>query len=250
MKVPSFRLLRRSPLSVLQLTLIVRSGRVLLYMARDMHSAFTMRTSAYLLKIRLFAVTMGLLISASLTEAALIDNGGFTTDTVTGLDWLDMYHTDGNSYNQTLNAISGGGSLDGWRFATSAEFDGLINAAVGSSYTQVGFDAAILSQMTTLVNYLGSTYASGVNAYVVGYVDSSSLSNADARQFGWTIYVGEQAGYVRPASNTGFDAGKGATNSLVGAFLVRATAVPDTGSTAALLGVGVVALSFARRRLG
>ena len=216
-----------------------------------MHLAIAMKPSAYLLKIRLFAVTMCLLISASFTEAALIDNGGFTTDTVTGLDWLDMYHTDGNSYNQTLNAISGGGSLDGWRFATSAEFDGLINSAVGSSYTQVGFDAMILSQMTTLVNYLGSTYATGEeSAYVVGYVDSSGLSNADARQFGWTTYLGEEAGYVRRASNTGFDAGKGATNSLVGAFLVRATAVPDTGSTAALLGAGVVALAFARRRLG
>ena len=62
--------------------------------------------------------------------------------------------------------------------------------------------------------------------------------------------MGEEAGYVRRASNTGFDAGKGATNSLVGAFLVRATAVPDTGSTAALLGLGVAALAFARCRLG
>ena len=81
-----------------------------------------MKPTANLLKIRLFAVAMGLLISASLTQAALIDNGGFTTDTATGLDWLDMYHTQGNTYNQTLAEISTG-ELVGLPFATSAEFD-------------------------------------------------------------------------------------------------------------------------------
>ncbi|WP_425492918.1 VPDSG-CTERM sorting domain-containing protein [Candidatus Pelagisphaera phototrophica] len=35
-----------------------------------------------------------------------------------------------------------------------------------------------------------------------------------------------------------------------GSFLVRANSVPDTGSTAALLGLGVVALAFARCKLG
>ena len=136
----------------------------------------------------LFAVAMGLLISASLTQAALIDNGGFTTDTATGLDWLDMSNTDGNSYNQTLTAISAGGSLVGWRFATSAEFDGLINAAVGTPYTQTGvWDAAILDQMKTLQGYLGATFTwSGLYGFVRGHVDSSHLPFPDARGFGWS----------------------------------------------------------------
>ena len=33
-------------------------------------------------------------------------------------------------------------------------------------------------------------------------------------------------------------------------FIVQYSSVPDTGSTAALLGAGVVALAIARRRLG
>ena len=33
-------------------------------------------------------------------------------------------------------------------------------------------------------------------------------------------------------------------------FIVQYSSVPDTGSTAALLGAGVVALAFARRKLG
>ncbi|QXD33023.1 hypothetical protein [Candidatus Pelagisphaera phototrophica] len=41
--------------------------------------------STNLHEIKLFAVTMGLLFSASLTEAALIDNGDFTYDITTGI---------------------------------------------------------------------------------------------------------------------------------------------------------------------
>ena len=210
--------------------------------------------SISLRKIRLSAVAMGLLISASLTQAALIDNTTFTTDEATGLDWLDMNYTDGNSYNQTLAEISAGGSLVGWRFATSAEFDGLINAAVGSPYTQVGNDPAIYSEMVALINLFGSTFddvvEGPVGSYAYGYVDSSELSDANVLMFGYSTMGGIEEGIVESESGYNFDRSKKSSSSQIGAFLVRATAVPDTGSTAALLGAGVVALAFARRRLG
>ena len=210
--------------------------------------------SISLRKIRLSAVAMGLLISASLTQAALIDNTTFTTDEATGLDWLDMNYTDGNSYNQTLAEISAGGSLVGWRFATSAEFDGLINAAVGSPYTQVGNDPAIYSEMVALINLFGSTFddvvEGPVGSYAYGYVDSSELSDANVLMFGYSTMGGIEEGIVESESGYNFDRSKKSSSSQIGAFLVRATAVPDTGSTAALLGAGVVALAFARRKLG
>ena len=222
-------------------------------MARDMHEANAMKLAANLLKIRLSAVAMGLLISTSLTQAALIDNGGFTTDTETGLDWLDMYHTVADSYNTTLAEISTG-ELVGWRFATSAEFDGLINAAVGSPYTQVGNDPAIYSEMVALINLFGSTFddvvEGPVGSYAYGYVDSSELSDANVLMFGYSTMGGIEEGIVESESGYNFDRPKKSSSSQIGAFLVRATSVPDTGSTAALLGAGVVALAFARRKLG
>ena len=56
-------------------------------------------------------------------------------------------------------------------------------------------------------------------------------------------------------SQDGFSAldgtrGNSAVNAVVAAFRMNANPVPDTGSTAALLGVGVAALAFARRKLG
>ena len=137
----------------LQGTLIVRSGCVLLHMARDMHEANAMKLAANLLKIRLSAVTMGLLISASLSRAAFIDGEVFTTDTATGLDWLDVTETQGYSYNATLEAISAGGNLVGWRFATINEFYGLIDSAVGefNPFGEFGTDVAIYDDMVSLV---------------------------------------------------------------------------------------------------
>ena len=222
-----------------------------------MHLASTMKPTANLLKIRLFAVAMGLLISASLTQAALIDNGGFTTDTATGLDWLDMYHTQGNTYNQTLAEISTG-ELVGWRFATSAEFDGLISAAgVGGSYTEWGYYQAILSEMVTLTELLGSSWSGTTSeiyqySFTMGYVDpaigSSHLAGPTygyLRQFGYD--EAEGGGFFSPEI-TPYE--RDDPSEYFGSFLVRANSVPDTGSTAALLGVGVAALAFARRKLG
>ncbi len=162
-----------------------------------MRLANTMKPSANLLKIRLFSVTMGLLISASLSQAALIDNGIFTTDEATGLDWLDLTYTDGDSYNTTLAAISTG-ELVGWRFATTEEFYGLIDAAVGSSYTPVGSngqDPAIYSEMVTLIDLFEYTHDSFYEIHALGYVDSSELTDAYRIQFSYT-YNGK--GVVNP----------------------------------------------------
>ena len=76
-----------------------------------------------------------LLCSAPRVQAALIaanypifnflgapqDGKNVTTDTATGLQWLDWSLTTNRSYNDVF-AQTQGGNLDGWRYATEDEF--------------------------------------------------------------------------------------------------------------------------------
>ncbi|MCW8933167.1 MAG: VPLPA-CTERM sorting domain-containing protein [Gammaproteobacteria bacterium] len=63
---------------------------------------------------------MSVVISAN---AALIDNGSFTTDSISGLDWLDLSVTQNQSYDAAP------GRNAGWRYATNSEIEGLFSVA-------------------------------------------------------------------------------------------------------------------------
>ena len=66
---------------------------------------------------------IGLLVSSFSINAAIIDNSSYTTDSRTGLDWLDLTATDGQSFNAVSARIANGGDLEGWTYATMSEFE-------------------------------------------------------------------------------------------------------------------------------
>ena len=66
---------------------------------------------------------IGLLVSSFSINAAIIDNSSYTTDSRTGLDWLDLTATDGQSFNAVSARIGSGGDLEGWTYATMSEFE-------------------------------------------------------------------------------------------------------------------------------
>ena len=72
--------------------------------------------------------------------AAVIDNDFYTTDTETGLHWLDVDITRQISFSSMNNSfLAAGGQLDGWRFATTTEFE-LLLANLG--FTPLGNDCS------------------------------------------------------------------------------------------------------------
>lgn len=67
-------------------------------------------------------VTCTFLVSVSFnTSAELIDNGFYTTDTETGLDWLDLTQSTNRSWSDVTSQFSVGGDFEGWRYAQLGE---------------------------------------------------------------------------------------------------------------------------------
>jgi len=58
-------------------------------------------------------------------DATLIDHGSFTTDTVTGLDWLDMTASVNMSYVGVSTQLGPSGTFAGYRYATVNEVESL-----------------------------------------------------------------------------------------------------------------------------
>jgi hypothetical protein len=101
------------------------------------------------------------------TNALLIDNGSYITDTDAELDWLDSSYTIGKSYYQASTGFNT--YLDGgWRYATNEEvanifsqlFDGFYaNNPYGSSYSGCIYVAGICDHFeTTYTDQLADIY--------------------------------------------------------------------------------------------
>src|SRR5688572_15093552 len=71
---------------------------------------------AWTIRGGLLAACLAVAVAAP-AQGALIQNGMITTDTESGLEWLNLAETKGLSYNQAAAAFLPAG----WRFATTVE---------------------------------------------------------------------------------------------------------------------------------
>jgi hypothetical protein len=231
----------------------------------------------------LLAVT---LMSHSALQAAAInaiidDNGDTTFDNNTQLEWLDVTLTRGLSVNEVQQRIDNGGmaidgttSLTGWRFATGAEFDQLIQhfgiAASGSScpnggdYCLSGLsgDNALIE---TIIDTLGDTGDAAVDAsndmfdasatgtgLTSGFLkDSDGSKRWHAKILDWEMVHREYGVLIEDYDDEvvthdwSYDPATSFPNT--GAFLVRTSAVPLPGAAWLFLS-GLFGLA-ARRRI-
>ncbi len=197
-------------------------------------------------------VTAGLLAACltytSTASAAFIEHTGYTTDTITGLDWFDITPTTGFSYNAVTSFIQDGERWghQGWRYASGAEFVTMMENFTGVPAVEdaAGRVLSSRSSMRDILSLLGSTHSSGDVAVGLlsdfestGMVYTASISSTSSGSY-YTSMKRTQH------QNVSFFA--------TGSFLVRDSAfvspVPEP-SNLALFSAGLGLLAFRRKKL-
>ena len=183
-----------------------------------------------------------LLSSTTGAQAALIANGDFTTDTDTGLDWLDHSVTAGLSFNQVTAELGAGGLFEGWQVATLDQAQtyltnaGWIGPFDPTNTLNVNFVSA-LEAMTTdsfLDDPLGGL---GMDRFTFDPADDlGDLSLVDTQGSGITSYS-----FTAPVDPSVSDPG-------TSTFLVRATVVPVPAAVWLFVSGLVFLIGSARRR--
>lgn len=185
--------------------------------------------------IRWVVASLFVLVVGS-TQAALIDNGTYTTDTASGLDWLDVTTSVNMSYNYVSSQFVAGGVFEGWRYATADDLLGLVVDFTGVTITMedthiygsfnVNYGLANMLGITYVYPYTHGTVRSLYGLYDLkasvyggpdGYHEMSSFSNAysfdDSVNWNfWTPYAG--------------NASDNSAHNFYGSFLVRDVAAP------------------------
>jgi hypothetical protein len=97
--------------------------------------------------------------TAATAQAAIIDYGTYFSDTRSGLDWLDVTSSVNRSYNDIFSQLAPGGEFQGWRFATSTEFNSLLSDWTGMTPNAVGrtVTTGTIPSVDGLVMLFGST---------------------------------------------------------------------------------------------
>lgn len=164
-------------------------------------------------------------------NAAIVDFGGYTRDTISGLDWLDVSTTQNLSFDQVIQEMGSGGAYEGWRYATRVElFDLLANSGLTildptSAYSDINpftlpIDPAEQSIITPLINMLGVTTQSYYGPVVSGMLgDSKLIAPGDLRH---PIVVIQTHSIFLP----GIYLPESSGTPLDGSFLVRAVPLP------------------------
>ena len=204
-------------------------------------------------------VLTAVLVACSVTaRAAIVDLGTITRDTSTGLEWLDVTETRGQSYNEVVGQLGVGGALEGWRYANTAELDqliinfGYIAVNTNCTYGELHCDDRIYDDsvlVETMIKTLGDTYdalldefqadrdtSSAGAAYTFGILGSRNYRSGDVNYTDLALIAddelvsrigGESLGDgLDRVQTVARDQSVSSGFSNVGSFLVRTAVVP------------------------
>jgi hypothetical protein len=181
-------------------------------------------------------------------NATLIDHTSYTLDTGTGLEWLDVTATLGQSYNGVLGGY-GGYVAAGYSYATLTDICTLFSNAGAGTAGCLGVQSNIsenisLSSAQLLKSLLGETWTGGgtFGLYDAGNIPNGRVSLGCIN----TVSNGCLGGFTAPSVQHLYNwAGLDTSHNLVGSYLVRTTDVPEP-STLAIFALGMIGLASRR----
>jgi hypothetical protein len=187
------------------------------------------------LNIRAILGTLILLVSVQV-NAALIDNGDWTTDDESGLEWLDLTETAGKTSYSSAESF-----YPGWRYATNAEVVDLFsilfvgyydtNLILHESDSRDGSYANQLQDVNnfmTLFGFSKDVSATHDNEFSRGFYEDEDNILRLMGVFSRVTDLGGEGIYSKIHSDeyaTNFD-GHRDTNSDAGVYLVRQSPSP------------------------
>lgn len=192
---------------------------------------------------------------ATLNSLGVAQDGfNITRDLNNNRDWLDFSLTINKSFNSVAPLLGTGGILEGWRYATAADFEQLGQAAAIPASVIDQFAASAASappELIVLQRALGTTRFSDTSSFAV--FDEIGVSTSSKRLGGITLAraifdIPNDPQVWLPQSW-----GPNDVNPSVGVALVRdnVAAVPEPTSLAVFaIGACVAGLGAARRRRG
>lgn len=167
-------------------------------------------------------------LSVNAAPVTLVPHGNYTSDTVNGLDWLDLIHTSNYSYN---NAIAASSSVDGggWRYATNTEIISLYSQLFPSLAPSVHVVfGTLLPQIDDFTSIFGTSYAltwsqgiysRGLYEDEAGVLRLAGVENANLINGANSVIYGLSHGSI-------FESARNTPSDTVGTFLVRPSVVP------------------------
>ena len=176
-------------------------------------------------------------------HAALIDNGNFTTDTASGLDWLDLTSSQSYSYNELIVETGVGGLFEGYQLATVAEVDSLFDAA---DLPASGNDTTDFAAVDALIDLIGAT--SSQNSFLEAFgITATPAGGSSHRVTGLDFYFNNSLPTY--ALIGGLTYGDTFGPDTAGGWLIRETSVVPIPSALILFGSALIGLvGFGKRR--
>jgi hypothetical protein len=182
-------------------------------------------------------MTVGMTRDAA-AASILIDNGATTYDPATGLAWLDLTATVGQSYDAVIGGF-GGYLADGWRYATPTELGQLFTDAGGIG--PFDFTATLQNHpaASELLGLLGILYSSFPYASSMGLLSVESFPGGHQQ--------GQIALSVFTAGSLNLNAGglgDAFGDAFTGSFLVKQVATTPIPAALPLFAAALGGLGF------